>query len=149
MQFIPYNNLPAKQREIIDIKLYDIYITYNDWISRAKDDCDVSLTPTTLSRFIVRTSLGHPWLETLSGGRLPFLKPTDLTELKEEMLELCIGDDMFVEVSKFLDVDIDLKVDRLINAFKFLVHIKCKKLASKIPLDDDIEPSRQWIADTA
>lgn len=33
--------------------------------------------------------------------------------------------------------------------FKFLVHIKCKKLASKIPLDDDIEPSRQWIADTA
>lgn len=70
-----------------------------------------------MSRFIVRTSLGHPWLETLSGGRLPFLKPTDLTELKEEMLELCIGDDMFVEVSKFLDVAIDLKVDRLINAF--------------------------------
>lgn len=30
-----------------------------------------------------------------------------------------------------------------------LISIKFKKLASKIPLDNDIEPNRPWIADSA
>lgn len=138
MEYIPYNDLTNIQQNIIKLKLDNPLLSYNDWIAKSLEKYDVHFSPTTLVRFITKTALGYQWSELLQGGRNPYLNNADKKQLKEEVSEYCSVGTNYVQVDRFLEISMELKIDRLLLHVKFLRHINCNKLAANIPFDDEI-----------
>lgn len=143
------NDFPFLQKKIILYKIDDPLMTFDTWIEHVLIDLQIKLTPLTLTRFILKTALGYHWEHSDVGGRNPFLCPTDLELLKNEIEILVRGQSDFIEQSQFIEFSINLKSDRLFNASKFLNFINCKRLAKKIADIEPVEPCRQWICSTA
>ena len=123
IEYIPFKNLTGIQQNIIKLKLDNLDLTYNEWIAESSDKFGVQFTSTKLVRFITKTTLGYQWNELLQGGRNPYLNPTDKQQLKEEVSEYCSVGTNYVQVDKYLEITMELKIDRLLLASKFLKHI--------------------------
>ena len=121
MDLIPYDDFPKDQQKIIKIKTDKPDITYVEWIQKAEEDYEVTFTPVTLSRFMLKTALGHHWHEFSLGGRNPYLNPTDKHQLSQEIMEECNLGSKYFEFHKFLEISIEIKIDRMIKATKFKI----------------------------
>lgn len=77
MEYIPFNDLTSIQKNIIKLKLDNLDLTYDEWITKSFEKYNVHFNATKLVRFITKTALGYQWNERLQGGRNPYLKPTD------------------------------------------------------------------------
>ena len=149
MEFIPYDSFDETQQKIIAMKIDNIRLTHNEWRRKIFDELAIDLTSLSLIRFIKKTALGLPWKENSLGGRPPYLNPTDLEELKRESETRCKSGSNYIELEDFLDIALELKVNRLMQASKFLKYIGSEKLAGHLVADEELEPSRQWINTTA
>ena len=89
MEFIPFDDFPEIQQKIINFKLQNPKLVWREWMTQIEDELSIHFTPLTLGRFIKKTALGFQWNENSSGGRNPFLCPTDLNNLKDQCIERC------------------------------------------------------------
>ena len=149
MDLIPISDFPLMQKKIILYKLEDKRMTYETWIENVSKDLEIKFSPLTLARFISKTALGYHWTYSDEGGRNPFLCPTDLKNLKNEIEILIQSNSNYIDPSMFIEKAIDIKSERLLSASKFLRIINCTKLALKIASMEPVEPSRQWIVSTS
>ena len=148
MEFIPFDDFPEIQQKIINFKLQNPKLVWREWMTQIEDELSIHFTPLTLGRFIKKTALGFQWNENSSGGRNPFLCPTDLNNLKDQCIERCHLGTNYIEFEEFLELALELKVSRLLYASKFLQSINCQKFSTHLNAEEELEPSRQWINNT-
>ena len=146
MEYLPADWLTDIQKRLIEIKLSDLNITYKEWIKKAHDELELNINSKSLVRFIIRTALGYPWNPMDKGGRFTFLNPCDMETLKQECYEICNSEPRYINIADFLDLAIELKTNRIMNAYKFMIFIGSTTLAANLQEEElDTEPSREWV----
>ena len=148
MEFLVSEGFTEIQKSIIEMKINDLRLTWDKWIQTIHEEHQITLNPKSLSRFIVKTAMGYPWEPNDTGGRPKYLNPQDFNALKNECLAICNAEPKYINICDFMDMALELKTTRIINAHRFLVHIGSTKLAFELTEDDDLEPSRQWVTTT-
>ena len=148
MEFIPFDNLPEIQQKVIQFKLDEPLLTWNEWRNKCSQELNLNFTPQKLGRFVKKTALGMPWDPESDGGRNPYLCPTDLELLKIQATDRCHSGTNFIEIDDFLEIASEIKVSRLIAGNHFLKFINSQKFAECFHGEEEVEPSRQWINST-
>lgn len=142
MDSLPASDFSSEKREIVECRINGLF--YEQIIDHIFQRFKMKIYDDKISTCLYRSSLGYRWEFSMNGGNTPYLCRDDY-----ETLKALIND--FFELGSSMDCDsiIDeaekLKTSRHTEAYKFLLKIKCQKLAQKIESQQISPPSRPWI----
>ena len=118
--------------------------TYKEIREKVEQEFKITLYDPTIKVCIMRSVLGYTWEHSLESGDLPYLCPTDMTALKNEVYEAAaIGASM--DANEVLDSALKLKTERVVKAFTFLKITNSPVLYNQLASQVIDPPTRSWI----
>ena len=145
MEFIDTKYFSELQKKIIlqktnGIAYCDISLSY-----KVTNKNESNLSHDAIKTCIKRSSLSLRWDKGEISGKLPTISPVDVDLLKDYIIDNALHGE-YIDVEDTVDEAERLRTDRIANARKFLIQIKCFKILEEVVFYSmRQEPARTWV----
>ena len=142
LKLVPFDSYSDDQKLILTVKANNPALSYKNISLLFADKTGRVIHDRDIVTCMMDSALGFIWNKnTNKSGRHPYLCPADTNKLHESSLAIAHESSGTLDPS-FIDLAVDIKTARLINATRFLWKVGCKKLALKIREEEKAEPTR-------
>ena len=145
MEFIDTKYFSELQKKIIlqktnGIAYYDISLSY-----KVTNKNESNLSHDAIKTCIKRSSLSLRWDKGEISGKLPTISPVDVDSLKDYIVDNALQGE-YIDVEDTVDEAERLRTERIANARRFLIQIKCFKILEEVTIYSmRQEPARTWV----